>query len=562
MAKQRVLGNRYEIQEVLGEGGMAKVFLGTDRVLGRTVAVKVLSPQYAEDQQFVARFRREAQAAAALNHPNIVSVFDTGSNGNVHYIVMEYVEGKTLQEVLREESSLTSERGIEIGEAVARALSAAHDKGLVHRDIKPGNIMITREGQVKVMDFGIARATTSDTVTQTAAVLGTAAYLSPEQAQGETVDGRSDIYSLGVVLFEMLTGRQPFMGESPVSIAYRHVTEDPIPPSRINPDVPEALDAIVMKAMAKSPDERYQTAQELIDDLRRAAEGMPVAAAAILPGDTTQVIDRGSHTQVLTGPIPEEMEEEEGRRVGMIVLWTLLILAILGLASFFLVRALMSEPEPVVVPNVVGFNRAAAVQTLEAEGFEVEVQRRVRDDVPADEVFRQDPEAGTELDEGALVTIFVSRGTRLVEVPGVVGLSQEEAQQAIEDAGLVVGFVGQESSDEEPGTVISQDPQAEEEVEEGSPVNIVVSSGPETVAVPNVICDPADDARAEIEGRELVYQEEDDEFSASCEAGTVARQDPEGGAEVGPGSTVRVWISLGPSPEPSPPPEDDDDDDG
>jgi len=558
MAKQRVLGNRYEIQQVLGEGGMAKVFLGTDRVLSRTVAVKVLAPQYAEDQQFVARFRREAQAAAALNHPNIVSVFDTGSNGNVHYIVMEYVEGKTLQETLREESRLTPERSIEIGEAVARALSAAHAKGLVHRDIKPGNIMITREGQVKVMDFGIARATTSDTVTQTAAVLGTAAYLSPEQAQGETVDHRSDIYSLGVVLYEMLTGRQPFTGESPVSIAYRHVTEDPVPPSRLNPDVPEALDAIVMKAMAKSPDDRYQTAQELIDDLRRAAEGMPVAAAAVLPGATTQVIDRASHTQVMTGPIEEEMEEEPGRRVGWIVFWTLLILAVLGLASFFLVRALMSEPEPVVVPNVVGFNRAAAVQTLEDEGFEVEVRRQVRDDVPADEVFRQDPEAGAELDEGALVTIFVSRGARLVEVPGVVGLSQEDAQQAIEDARLVVGFVGQEASDQPEGTVISQDPEAETEVEEGSAVNIVVSSGPETVAVPNVVCDPADDARAEIEGRELVYQEEGDEFSASCEAGTVARQDPEGGAEVGPGSTVRVWISLGPSPEPSPSPEDDD----
>ena len=558
MAKQRVLGNRYEIQEVLGEGGMAKVFLGTDRVLGRTVAVKVLSPQYAEDQQFVARFRREAQAAAALNHPNIVSVFDTGSNGNVHYIVMEYVEGKTLQEVLREESRLTPERGIEIGEAVARALVAAHDKGLVHRDIKPGNIMITREGQVKVMDFGIARATTSDTVTQTAAVLGTAAYLSPEQAQGETVDGRSDIYSHGVVLYEMLTGRQPFVGESPVSIAYRHVTEDPVLPSRLNPDVPGALDAIVMKAMAKSADDRYQTAQELIDDLRRAAEGMPVAAAAVLPGATTQVIDRGSHTQVLTGPIEEEMEEEEGRRVGWIVFWTLLVLALLGLAAFFLVRALMTETEPVVVPNVVGFNRAAAVQTLEAEGLEVEVRRRVRDDVPADEVFRQDPEPGTEVDEGSLVTIFVSRGARLVEVPGVVGLSQEEAQQAIEDAGLTLGFVGQEASDEEQGTVISQDPPAEDEVEEGSAVNIVVSSGPETVAVPNVVCDSPDDARAEIEGRDLVYEEVGDEFSTNCPPDTVSRQNPEGGTEVAPGNTVRVRISLGPSPEasPSPPGED------
>lgn len=555
MAKERVLGNRYEIQQVLGEGGMAKVFLGTDRVLSRTVAVKVLSPQYAEDQQFVARFRREAQAAAALNHPNIVSVFDTGSTGNVHYIVMEYVQGRTLQDLLREESRLTPERSTEIGEAVARALSAAHAKGLVHRDIKPGNIMITREGQVKVMDFGIARATSSDTVTQTAAVLGTAAYLSPEQAQGETVDGRSDIYSLGVVMYEMLTGRQPFTGESPVSIAYRHVTEDPVPPSRLNPDVPEALDAIVLKAMAKSADDRYQNAQELIDDLHRAAQGMPVAAAPPLPGDTTQVIDRGSQTQVMTGPIEEEMEEE-GRRTGWTVFWIILVLAILGLASFFLVSALMGEAEPVVVPDVVGFNRVAAVQTLENAGLEVEVNRRVREEIPIDQVFRQDPEAGTEVDEGSTVTIFVSRGPRQVEVPNVVGLSQEDAQRALQDAGLEVGFVGQDPSEEEPGTVIAQDPPEGERVDEGSAVDLVVSSGPETVAVPSVVCDPLDQAQAEIEERELVYQEVGEEFSASCDPDTVARQDPEGGTEVAPGTTVQVWVSLGPSPSPSPSPTD------
>ena len=549
--RKRVLGKRYEIDEVIGEGGMAKVFRGTDTVLGRTVAVKVLAPQFAEDEQFVARFRREAQAAAALNHPNIVSVFDTGSSGSVHYIVMEYVEGRTLREVIRAESRLLPERSVEIAEAVSRALSAAHEKGLVHRDIKPGNIMLTGDGQVKVMDFGIARATSADTVTQTAAVLGTAAYLSPEQAQGETVDARSDIYSLGVVLYEMLTGRQPFSGDSPVSVAYKHVTQDPPPPSSINPDVPESLDAVVMKSLAKNADNRYQSASEMGDDLRRAAQGMPVAATPVLGGDTTQVIDRTSETALLTGPIEEE-EYPPPRRTGRTVGIVLLILAVLIGAVVLFLLTLSGGAEPVAVPNVVGFNRPAAVQTLEDAGLQVEVVRRVRGNTPVDEVFRQDPEAGTEVDEGSTVTIFVSKGARQVEVPGVVGLTQEEAQAAIEDAELVVGFVGQEPSDQEAGTVISQDPEQGTQVEVGSAVDIVVSTGPESTAVPNVVCDPLDDAQAEIEDRGLVYELVGDEFSLDCPADTVARQDPEPGAEVEPGSTVQVWRSIGPSPTPSP----------
>ena len=261
MTDQKVLSDRYELGGVLGRGGMAEVYVGTDRVLGRRVAVKILADRFARDSSFVARFRREAQSAAALNHPNVVSVFDTGSDNGTHFIVMEYVQGKTLSEILRDGSALMPERAVEIAEGVAEALAFAHRAGIVHRDVKPGNIMLTPTGDVKVMDFGIARATTSESLTQTATVLGTATYLSPEQAQGEPVDARSDIYSLGQVLYEMLTGHPPFSGESPVTIAYKHVKEEPVPPSRLNPDVPAGLDAIVMKSLAKNPANRYQSVE-------------------------------------------------------------------------------------------------------------------------------------------------------------------------------------------------------------------------------------------------------------------------------------------------------------
>src|SRR5439155_2992525 len=263
----RVLGGRYELEGELGSGGMATVYLGRDNVLGRTVAVKVLAPNYARDQAFVARFRREAQAAARMNHPGVVNVFDTGSDDGTHFIVMEYVQGRTLADVLKTDGRLMPDRAAEIGEAVAGALTFAHAQGIVHRDIKPANIMITTGGQVKVMDFGIARAITAgDTLTQTATVLGTATYLSPEQAQGEPVDARSDLYSLGVVLYEMLTGQPPFAGDSAVSVAYKHVREDPTLPSRLNPEVPSGLEAVTMKCLAKNPDNRYQSADEVRAD--------------------------------------------------------------------------------------------------------------------------------------------------------------------------------------------------------------------------------------------------------------------------------------------------------
>jgi serine/threonine-protein kinase len=347
-----VLLDRYEVGRLLGVGGMAEVFEGRDRLLARRVAIKVLQAQFARDPSFLIRFKREAQAAASLSHPNIVAVYDTGSEDGTHFIVMEYVDGRTLKEVIRAEGRLYPERAAEICQDVCSALVAAHARGLIHRDIKPGNVMLTPDGKVKVMDFGIARATTSETITQTAAVIGTAQYISPEQAQGQTVDYRSDLYSLGCCLYEMLTGTVPFTGATPVAIAYRHVREDPTPPRQLNPDIPAPLEAICLKAMAKLPDNRYQTAAEFQDDLERFRTGQPVLATPLLDSAaTTQAIPRGDggadQTAMLGGAVPadqtsgyaEPYEEERRTSVGWIVV-SLLALVAVGLAAFFVTRAL------------------------------------------------------------------------------------------------------------------------------------------------------------------------------------------------------------------------------
>ena len=346
----QVLLDRYEVGRLLGAGGMAEVFEGRDRLLARRVAIKVPLSQHAHDPDFAHRFRREAQAAASLSHPGVVAVYDTGSENGTHFIVMEYVDGRTLKDVIRAEGPLYPERAAEICADVCSALAAAHARGLIHRDIKPGNVMLTPDGKVKVMDFGIARATTSETITQTAAVVGTAQYISPEQAQGQTVDYRSDLYSVGCCLYEMLTGTVPFTGATPVAIAYRHVREDPTPPRMLNPDVPRPLEAICLKAMAKLPDNRYQTAAELHDDLERFRNGQPVLATPLMdPAATTQAIPRGD-----AGPDPTAMlggmtaaggatgyaepyEEERRTSVGWIVV-SLLALVLVGLVAFFITR--------------------------------------------------------------------------------------------------------------------------------------------------------------------------------------------------------------------------------
>ena len=551
--RKRVLADRYEIDTVLGQGGMARVFKGDDRVLNRTVAVKVLSPQFAGDEQFVARFRREAQAAAALNHPNIVSVYDTGSQGEVHYIVMEYVEGRTLRDIIRAEGPLLPERAMEIAEAVANALADAHEAGLVHRDIKPGNIMVTREGEVKVMDFGIARTTTGDTLTQTASILGTASYLSPEQAQGESVDARSDIYSVGCVLYEMLTAAAPFTGDSPVAIAYKHVRENPVPPSRSNPDVSSALEAVVMKCMAKNPANRYQSAEELRADLQRVRQGGAPLATPIL-ADSTEMLTRAhaqpDHTAVMSGIPPDE--RPDGRRTWLTVLGVLLVLAALGVAAFFLVRSLVPPEQELTVPDVVGETEEEAEDILEELGFQVRFEREFSDEERRGIVIAQDPEPDTPGEEGDAVTLTISKGEQGVEVPSVIGLSLDEATSVLAEAGLEVGNVTSEESEEEEGTVLEQDPPGDSKADPETAVDLVTSGGPGTVTVPDVVCQDIDEAQAEINDAGLGFDVVGSRFSEDCPEGTVAEQNPGGGAEVEQGSTVRVVESEGPEPETEP----------
>jgi eukaryotic-like serine/threonine-protein kinase len=559
-----VLSGRYEIEGKLGEGGMASVFKGTDQLLSRTVAIKVLAPRFAHDQTFVERFRREAQAAARLNHPNVVGVFDTGSDNNIHYIVMEYVQGRTLEEALRTEGRILPERAVEIVESVATALSFAHREGLVHRDIKPANIMLTPSGEVKVMDFGIARLTSTETLTQTATVLGTASYLSPEQAQGEAVDARSDIYSLGIVLYEMLTGQVPFTGDTAVAVAYKHVREDPVLPTRIEPRIPSVLEAVVMKALAKNPDNRYPSAEEFRRDLERVRLGQPVGATPVLPPEPTQVVTREARATTVLPAQPVGERERRSRRWLAITLVTLIILAGLGAVAYFLISNLLDDEEPGVqpieVPSVVGLPEEVATQQIVAAGLEVgEIRRQASPRFPEGDVIRQDPAAQEEVDPGTEVFLLVSTGPRLVEVPEIIGLTEEEARIALEELDLLLGFRAEESSDEfEAGRIIRQNPEPGAMIEQGEDVDYTVSTGGEQVQVPPVVCLTFDGAADLLDQFDLQIEIVDDpQLNENCpDPDRVALQDPPPGARVDQGSVVRVFPALPPpSPtEPSPSP--------
>jgi beta-lactam-binding protein with PASTA domain/tRNA A-37 threonylcarbamoyl transferase component Bud32 len=536
-----MLGGRYRMESPLGQGGMAQVFRGTDTVLGRQVAIKILAPQYAKDPSFVERFRREAQSAARLNHPNVVGVYDTGSDDGTHYIVMEFVEGRTLADFLSSGGSLLPERAVELASSVCVALSEAHKAGIVHRDIKPGNIMVTRGGEVKVMDFGIARAATAETVTATATVLGTASYLSPEQAQGKPVDARSDIYSLGVVLYEMLTGRVPFGGDSAVAVAYKHVQEPPEPPSRSNPDVSPSLEAVVMRALAKNPDNRYQTAEEFCADLDRVRRGMPVAATPLL-AETQAVAAPVTATRVQhpTGVLPPE---EERSRWPWILIGLLVLLGVL-IALFLIGRNLLNEnANKVAVPKLTGRTLADAEAKLKQVNLKAEVKKQIDTTVRPDTVLSQSPTPGTTVSEQSVVHLVVARAEPTVPVPDVTNQTLADATSTLQDAGFTLGRTTKQSSDTIlDGRVISQDPAGADEAAKGSAVDLVISTGQELVSVPDLTCQPVGQAQAHLQDVGLTLaQSGNTQFVSDCpHAGRVASQSPAAGTQVEPGSTVTV----------------------
>jgi serine/threonine-protein kinase len=548
---QSVLGDRYQVEARIGAGGMAEVYRGFDPVLNRTVAIKVLLPQFARDASFVERFRREAQAAARLNHPNIVGVYDTGQDDGTQFIVMEFIEGRTLGEFLATGRRPTPVQSAEIAQKISSALGAAHAQGVIHRDIKPGNVMVTRDGTVKVMDFGIARVLGPETAPQTSAVLGTASYLSPEQAQGSPVDARTDIYSLGAVLYEMLTGRPPFTGDSPVAVAYKQVNERPATPSSLNADVPARLDAVVMKALAKNPANRYQSAEEFSEDLDRVIQGQEVEATPLLTGvgdaTATQVISRPSQTAVL--PPPEE-PKGSSRKVWLGILIGILVVAIVAGGGYLLVNSLTNEDNAnilVVVPGVVGMTQSEAEDTLRGAGLNPVVKNREVDPDETDPgtVVAQDPKKDTELERNQDVTIFVAVEPETVTVPQLQGKTLAEAQSALSAVGLRLGSSTPEaSSTVDVDRVIRSSPAEGADVPPDSVIDVFISTGPEQVTVPDVStqCFSIGAARKALKDAGLEMQVGDPVPSVpDCpNPNRIIAQDPAAGTTVDSGSIVTV----------------------
>jgi len=546
---ERVLGGRYRLGAVIGQGGMAEVHRGRDVRLGRDVAIKLLRPDLARDPSFQTRFRREAQAAASLNHPAIVAVYDTGedhSDGVVTpYIVMEHVEGRTLRDVLAGEGRLLPQRAMEITAQICAALEQAHRAGIVHRDIKPGNVMRTPSGEVKVMDFGIARAMTgsSATMTQTAAVIGTAHYLSPEQARGEHVDARSDIYSTGCVLYELVTGAPPFAGDTPVAVAYQHVREEPIPPSRVEPEVPAAIDAIVLKAMAKNPANRYQTATQMRADLERALAGQPVEAAPVLAEDSTTVLAPPATTVLLRQP-----QRRPGRTLAYIALGVATVLVFL-VALLLAGSLLKSGGGDINTPNVIGLSVGDARALLAAKGLRTGKVTLAYDNTgkyAAGEVMAQDPQPDILLSKGQSVDLTESQGIQQIVVPQLVGLSQGDAKRTLVAAHLKVGQIIPQNSNQPPGQVLVTNPTAGQQVPINSAVQLTVSTG--NVQVPKVVGMTVDQAVQTLQqaGFQVVLNPE-----ASPGDAHVVSQDPAPGSFAKYGSTVRLQTDA-PPPTPTP----------
>ncbi len=562
------VGGRYELGELLGRGGMAEVRKGTDIRLGRVVAIKRLRTDLASDPTFQARFRREAQAAASLNHPAIAAVYDTGeamSTDGTHvpqpYIVMEYVAGRTLRDIVREGRKILPERALEITAGVLSALDYSHRAGIIHRDIKPGNVMLTPAGDVKVMDFGIARAVAdaSSSMTQTAAVVGTAQYLSPEQARGETVDSRSDVYSTGCLLYELLTGRPPFVGESPVAVAYQHVREQAAPPSSLDHDLSPEIDAIVMNALAKRIEDRYQSAAAMRADIDRYLAGQPISAPAVPVDDATSFLPGESPeaTTSILGTGAGLPEAEDKQRKWPLVLVGLAILALLVAAAIVGPKLFSSAPETVSVPSVIQMTQAQAKKRLADAGLSLgKVSKEASQDVARGHVIAQDPQAMQMVSPDRAVDITVSTGKPDVTVPFVIGEDKEQARQELRDKGLKVKLVKQKS-DQDAGIVISTDPNAAESVSYGTLVTVYWAAGPKQV--PSVVGMKQDKATATLKKAgfnvDTVY-----DSSTPAEKGQVLKQSPEAYTSQPQGTTIVLTVSsyeqpsATPTPTPSPTP--------
>ncbi|MFD1657608.1 Stk1 family PASTA domain-containing Ser/Thr kinase [Streptomyces caeni] len=576
MEEPRRLGGRYELGQVLGRGGMAEVYLAHDTRLGRTVAVKTLRADLARDPTFQARFRREAQSAASLNHPAIVAVYDTGEDYidgvSIPYIVMEYVDGSTLRELLHSGRKLLPERAMEMTIGILQGLEYAHRNGIVHRDIKPANVMLTRNGQVKVMDFGIARAMgdAGMTMTQTAAVIGTAQYLSPEQAKGEQVDSRSDLYSTGCLLYELLTVRPPFVGDSPVAVAYQHVREEPQPPSVFDPEITPEMDAIVLRALVKDPDYRYQTADEMRADIEACLDGQPVAATAAMgsvgygayPDDqpTTALHAGGGPAGVGATTMLPPMNPDDGgygyddrpdrRRQKKTNTSTILLVVagVLVLVGAILIGKWIFSGggvgnDTVAVPNFVGQTKSDAQQQATNAELKLSFTSKPCDNQKQGNICTQDPTPNTTVDKGSTVNLVVSTGAPKVTVPDVVGQNVDDATTKLEgdDYRFKVERRTRESA-QEPGTVLETDPGFGKKVEKGSTITLTVAKAPETVTVPDVTNQTCDAAKQQMQASNLTGNCTEVDTNDPNQFGKVIQTSPPKGSQVKKGSTVTIQI--------------------
>ncbi|HYY34604.1 MAG TPA: Stk1 family PASTA domain-containing Ser/Thr kinase [Gaiellaceae bacterium] len=559
---------RYRILRKLGSGGMANVYLAEDEELGRRVAIKILNDRYANDELFIERFRREAKSAAGLSHPNIVSIYDRGEAEGTYYIAMEVIEGRSLKELILTRGPLPIAQAVAYTLEMLEALRFAHRHGIIHRDIKPHNILIGE--RLKVTDFGIARAGASQ-MTEAGSIMGTAQYLSPEQARGAPVTASSDLYSVGIVLYEMLTGKVPFTGDSAIEIAMKHLNELPKPPSKIRPEVSEELDQVVLRALAKAPEDRYQTAEDFAEDLHRVEAGLPLAAATseaatallaapgatiggttqVLPSDATQVAPPRREAPRRPPPYTPGYGYDERppkRRRWAPWLLVLLLLAAAGFAGWYVftkIQDQLSANATVPVPNVVGIERRLAEQKIEAAGLKPKVERSASKEVKAGIVISQNPDGGVRIQKGDQVTIVVSTGVPKTTVPDVVGMDYADAVDALNQAHL--NARKREVFSKKPaGQVVAQNPAAQEVVPEDSTIVLKVSKGQETVSVPEVVGRSEADATAILHGAGFAVQSVSSP-SDTTPQGIVTAQSPNAGTEATKGSTVTITVSSGPS---------------
>ncbi|MCT9005289.1 Stk1 family PASTA domain-containing Ser/Thr kinase [Streptomyces rhizosphaerihabitans] len=570
MEEPRRLGGRYELGHVLGRGGMAEVYLAHDTRLGRTVAVKTLRADLARDPSFQARFRREAQSAASLNHPAIVAVYDTGEdyidNTSIPYIVMEYVDGSTLRELLHSGRRLLPERSMEMTIGILQALEYSHRAGIVHRDIKPANVMLTRNGQVKVMDFGIARAMGDSgmTMTQTAAVIGTAQYLSPEQAKGEQVDARSDLYSTGCLLYELLTVRPPFVGDSPVAVAYQHVREEPQPPSVFDPEITPEMDAIVLRALVKDPDYRYQSADEMRADIEACLDGQPVAASAAMGsvgygyGDdqpTTALRSSDAQATSMLPPMnpddggygyddrPDRRRQKKNTNTSTILLVVAGVLVLIGaiLIGKYAFSGKGTGNESFDVPNFVSQTLPDAKRLADNRDLKLSSTRKPCENEPKGNICSQDPALGSKVKKGDTINVVVSTGVPKVAVPDVTGLTFDKAKAQLEGKGFTVEQKTQES-DQTPGVVISQDPRGDTEAAKKSTVTLTVAAEKKQSIVPDVSGKNCDQAKAQMQANNLVGECVDTDTDDQNLVGKVIQTTPTANTPADPGSKVQIQI--------------------